>query len=269
MTKVIFLGTGGTSPVVTKQARATGGIIIQVEGHQFHLDPGPGALVRAKEYGVQLHHTTAILVSSSSLTHCNDLNVCIDAMTHGGLEQHGLVLGSKSALSGTEEHQPILGKMQQGWVEKVIPLEQRHKVGIDLVEINAFPVVQEDPHAVGFRIFCPGLTICYPGDTGYSEELVEELKGTDILILNVPFPGTRQVPHRFNTDMTIRLVSHLKPRVVLMTHFSQDMLKADPLLEAREVQRQTGIQTIAVNDGFSITPQGYDYRNPVKGFAEK
>ena len=54
MARIIFLGTAGSTAVVSKQLRASGGIIIQVEDLQFHLDPGPGALVKAKEYGVNL-----------------------------------------------------------------------------------------------------------------------------------------------------------------------------------------------------------------------
>ena len=47
--KIIFLGTGGDSIVVGKQLRASGGIILQIDDNQFHIDPGPGALVRARQ----------------------------------------------------------------------------------------------------------------------------------------------------------------------------------------------------------------------------
>ena len=78
MANIIFLGTAGSSAVVGKQLRASGGIILQVEELQFHLDPGPGALAKAKEFGVNLHHNTAILVSHNHINHCNDVNVVIN-----------------------------------------------------------------------------------------------------------------------------------------------------------------------------------------------
>ena len=51
--KITFLGTGGDAFVIGKQIRASGGIILQAEGLQFHIDPGPGALVKAAENGIQ------------------------------------------------------------------------------------------------------------------------------------------------------------------------------------------------------------------------
>ena len=45
------------------------------------------------------------------------------------------------------------------------------------------------------------------------------------------------------------------------------MLKADPLNEAREIQRVTGVQTIAAKDGLLISPESYgEYKSPVRGY---
>ncbi|MDP6600597.1 MAG: MBL fold metallo-hydrolase, partial [Candidatus Woesearchaeota archaeon] len=83
---IIFLGTGGDSYVVGKQLRASGGIILQINDDQYHIDPGPGALVMAKETGVNLRANTALFVTHNHLNHCNDINAVIDAMTYGGFD---------------------------------------------------------------------------------------------------------------------------------------------------------------------------------------
>src|SRR3989344_2921753 len=108
MAQLIFLGTAGSTSVVSKQLRSSGGIIFRTEDIQFHIDPGPGSLIKAKEYGVNVHHTNAILVSHNHINHCNDLNVVVEAMTHGGIEHQGLVLGSKSVLNNTQGSNSIL-----------------------------------------------------------------------------------------------------------------------------------------------------------------
>ena len=110
MASILFLGTAGSSAVVTKQLRSSGGIVLHVEDLQFLIDPGPGAITKAREYGVNLHHNTAILVSHNHLNHCNDLNSVIDAMTHSGIEQRGIILGSKSVLQTQENSHPYLTK---------------------------------------------------------------------------------------------------------------------------------------------------------------
>ena len=72
MARIIFLGTAGSSAVASKQLRSSGGIILQVEDLQFHIDPGPGSLAKAKQFGVNLHNNTAVLVSHAHMNHCND-----------------------------------------------------------------------------------------------------------------------------------------------------------------------------------------------------
>lgn len=267
MAQIIFLGTAGSSSVVSKQLRSSGGIIIKLEDLQFHIDPGPGSLQKAKEFGVQLQHNTAVLVSHNHLNHCNDLNAVIEAMTHSGIENRGLVLGSKSVLESTDDHHPFLTKYHQNLVEKIISLEKNHKVGIELVEINTLPAEHTDKSALGFKFFCPKFTLSYTGDTIVTKELLESLSGSDILILNVPYPGDRGANLNLDTESAIKIISYTRPKVAILTHFGLEMLKADPLQEARRVQKETGVQTIAASDGLVIIPEVYGKcKSPIKGY---
>ncbi len=264
MSSIIFLGTAGSMAVAEKNLRSSGGIILQVEDLQFHLDPGPGALRAAYECGVNLHHTSAVLVSHNHLNHCNDLNAVIDAMTHSGLESHGIILGSKSLLQHTEQSHPFLTRHHQKLVERIIPMDKNHKVGVELVEINALPAEHTDPTAIGFKLFTPRWTISYTGDTAATPQLIAELANTDLLILNVPYPGDKAQGLNLDTRAAISIVSKVRPRLAILTHFGMEMLRADPLQEAREVQRLTGVQTIAARDGLVVKPEGA--RSTVKGF---
>ncbi len=267
MARIIFLGTAGSSAVVSRQLRSSGGIILQVEDLQFHLDPGPGALNKAKEYGVNVQNTTAILVSHNHINHCNDLNVLIEAMTHGGIEHRGIILGSKSIFQTADDCHPFLTKHHQTLVEKIIPLEKNHKVGVELIEINALSAEHTDGQAIGFKFFCPRFTLSYTGDTKLTPKLIEELTGSDVLILNVPYPGDKGTGMNLDTTAAIQIISTVRPKLAILTHFGLEMLKTDPLQEAREVQRITGVQTIAALDGLTITPEGYGQnRCPVKGY---
>ncbi len=267
MASIIFLGTAGSLAVASKQSRSSGGIILRIEDLQFHLDPGPGAIVKAKEYGINLQHTTAVLVSHNHLNHCNDLNAVVDVMTHSGIEQRGIVLGSKSVLQPADEHHPFLTKYYQGLVEKIIPLEKNHKVGIELIEINALSAEHTDPSALGFKFFCPKFTLSYTGDTAVTPQLIEELSGSDIMILNVPYPGNKAAGLNLDSESAIKILSQVRPKIAILTHFGAEMLKADPLAEAREIQRITGVQTIAATDGLIISPDSYTFnKSPIKGY---
>jgi ribonuclease BN (tRNA processing enzyme) len=267
MASIIFLGTAGSTGVVSRQLRSSGGIILQLEELQFHIDPGPGALNKAQQYGISLHHNTAVLCSHNHINHCNDLNAVVDAMTHGGIEHRGVVIATKSILNPSENNYPFLTKHHSQLVEKIIPMEKGKKVGVELVEINALSVEHTDPDAVGFKFFCPKFTLSYTGDTKYTPQLIEELKGTDILIMNVPYPGERGSGLNLDSNYAIKMISEIRPKLAIITHFGLEMLKEDPLVAAREIQRITGVQTIAARDGLMVSPEGYgDHKSPVRGY---
>ena len=99
---IIFLGTGGDSNVVGKQIRASGGIILQVEDDQYHIDPGPGALITAKDAGINLRANTALFVTHNHLRHANDVNAVIDAMTYGGFDKKGVLVANNTVINGAK-----------------------------------------------------------------------------------------------------------------------------------------------------------------------
>jgi ribonuclease BN (tRNA processing enzyme) len=188
-------------------------------------------------------------------------------MTHSGIEHRGIVMGSKSVLQKFDENHPFITKHHKNLVEKIIPLEKNHKVGIELIEINSLYAEHTDPYAIGFKFFCPKFTLSYTGDTTATDILLDELAGSDFLILNVPEPGNTAKGANLDTKSAIKIISQVRPRMAVITHFGLEMLKADPLQEAREIQRITGIQTIAAKDGLIIPFEGYaQYKSPVKGF---
>ena len=46
--RLTFLGSGGGRWVVLRQLKASGGFVLELSDQKMHVDPGPGALVRAK-----------------------------------------------------------------------------------------------------------------------------------------------------------------------------------------------------------------------------
>lgn len=260
--QIIFLGTSGDASVTSRQLRASGGIILRVDDFQFHLDPGPGALNNAKEHGVNLRANTAVLVSHAHLNHCNDLNTVIDAMTLSGLDKKGVLIANKTVIQGSENYRPFITRYHQELLEKTITLEKEQKVAVELVEIHALSADHTDPYTIGFKLFCPRFTLSYTSDTKYNKALVDEMYGSDILILNVSYPGNKSQNLNLDTESAIKIIEKVKPRLAVITHFGLEMLKADPLLEAREIQKQTGIQTIAAKDGLVISPESYSAKSP-------
>jgi len=256
--RIVFLGTGGDSIVVGKQLRASGGIILQVDDNQFHIDPGPGALVRARQEDISMRENTAVLVSHAHINHCNDVNAVISAMTHAGLDKTGVLVGNKTVINGEGEIKPYVTDFYKNCVERYIALDQGAKIGINEVDIKTLYTRHgTDINTIGFKFFTPEFTLSYTSDTEYSTALVDAHKNSDILILNVVNPSGIKQEGLMNTDDAINLISKVKPNLAIITHFGIKMLSVNPMTEARNITKQTKVQTIAAKDGLVVNPLSY------------
>ncbi len=247
--KIIFLGTGGDAMTIGKQHRASGGIILKVDGSQYHIDPGPGALVRAKQYGVNLRENTAVLVSHKHLNHANDVNAVISAMSNGGIDKMGVLVHNRVQNSSND-----LVFFTKDFNERIIEVEPGKKIGINETDIHITETRHTDPDAVGFKFVTPYFVLSYLSDTQYFEGLAEQHKDANIIIINCKYPSGINEKGHFSSDDCIKLFSKIKPELAIITHFGSKLLQADPLLEARTINAKTGVQVLAATDGLSITP---------------
>jgi ribonuclease BN (tRNA processing enzyme) len=261
---IIFLGTGGDSYVVGKQIRGSGGIILQVDDDQFHIDPGPGALVMAKEAGINLRANTALFVTHNHLNHCNDINAVIDAMTYSGFDKKGVLVANNTVINGSENHQPFLHKYYRDCLERFIVLEEGKKVGINNVEVKAIKAKHSEPNAIGFKFITPDYTLTYTGDTAYSVETISEYENSNVLILNVPCLKKEEGKDNLCKEDAIKIIKKVNPRLAIITHFGVNFLKADPLYEIRDIQKETNCQVIAAKDGMVVNPISYDVQQGQK-----
>ncbi len=262
--KIIFLGTGGARFVVAKQFRATGGIILQYGKDQIHIDPGPGALVRARQFDVDIEKNTAILVSHDHLDHCNDINAVIDAMTKGGIIKKGVLIGNKTIIKGTKDSYPYLTTFHRKCLSKVVIAEPGKKIKLNDVTIIPTKAKHDAPDTVGFKIMAPKFTLGYTSDTDWFRGIEKEYKGCDIMIIdNVRCFGKKYKGH-FSSAETVKLLQKVKPKLAIIQHFGMTMLRANPIYEAREIQKQSKVQTIAAVDGMHVDPISYSAKSGQK-----
>ncbi|MBR9699409.1 hypothetical protein GOV09_03060 [Candidatus Woesearchaeota archaeon] len=249
------MGTGTGSSVVGKGLRSAGGIILTFGENQFHVDPGIGAVTKAAEYGINLRATTALLISHSHIHHANDANAVIDAMTLSGLDKKGVLIANKTAIHGTDDHQQAVSPYYRNLIERFIAVDRNQRIGVNDIEIQTLTARHHEPNSIGFKFFAPGITITYSADTVYAADIVEQYMGSNILILNVPYK--KKVEGNLCIEDAIKIIQKVNPRLAILTHFGPEIVKADPLYEIREIQKQTSVQTIAAKDGMVINPVSY------------
>jgi ribonuclease BN (tRNA processing enzyme) len=98
--ELIFLGTGGGRVNLLKQVRATGGQWLRANGLNIMIDPGPGAILQAKKYGLDPLKLDAIIVTHYHIDHCNEASLMVEGMTSYALKKKGIFIGSKYVIEG-------------------------------------------------------------------------------------------------------------------------------------------------------------------------
>jgi|GEM_PF-975446 len=269
--KIIFLGTAGEEQVVARQQRKAGGIILLLEGFQFHLEPGPGSLELMKLAKLHPRETIALLATNNSLIRSNDVNAGISAMTLGGLDKHGVFLGSKSVIEGLENEQSRLLPFYKNCVEGLMSFNPRNKIGINTVNIMPVANKQRDETAVGLVFNISDNKIGYTGDTSYFEELSKNFSGVNVLIINCKHPKSITEKGCMNIDDAVKLIEQVEPRIAILTSFGSKLLEKDIFMLGRNLQIKNKVTTIVMaKDGLSINIDDYSDKvkqTTIKGFS--
>lgn len=249
--EILFLGTGGARFVVMKQLRATGGFILKGEAN-LYIDPGPGALLACIEFKQELRKLDGVLISHAHIDHSNDANLIIEGMTDGGKRRRGVVIGSRSVLEGDGRFDRVVSSYHQRMVEKSLVVKPGDTISVKGVRVDVTPTKHDDGSGVGFRFSSHSGCIGYTGDTEYLPELGKAFSGCDLLVLNNLKPAGCSYPGHLNSEMTIRILKEAKPKKAVIQHFGMAMLRAGPEAEARLIQKESGVETIAARDGMVI-----------------
>lgn len=253
--RILFLGTAGDTFVIGKQMRASAGIVLNIDSNQFYLDPGPGSLVMAKMMGLNVRENTAIFITGNELGVANDVNAVISAMTHEGQDKKGVLVCPTSLVS--PEDNTFLNKTYKEFLEKTILVENTRKIGINDVDIEVIELESPISKTCAFKFITQKFSLAYVPDTGFSSSYGELFSNTDILILNVQDPRNFKRKEHLNSEDAEKIIRKANPQLAVITGFGIKMLQADPLYEARQMQRETGIQVISAKDGMTINPMSF------------
>ncbi len=244
---LIFLGSGGGRWVTLNQKMRTGGFRLHADTN-IHIDPGPTALLAMKEMRIDPIKTDAVFITHCHPDHYNDAEVLIEAMSVGAREKKGTLAASKSVIVGIDSLGPAISKYHQDKVIKKYVLDAKQKFKIDGIEVETLPTKHSDPTTIGLKFHTKEGTITYSSDTEFFDSLYESYSDSQILILNTLRPKGDRIPWHLCTEDAIKITKEVKPKLVILTHFGMKMLKVRSA-EARRVENETGIKTIAAMDG--------------------
>ena len=249
-----FLGTGGARWVVAKQIRSSAGFWLRADGTNVHVDPGPGALVRALSQVPPCDPATldAIVLSHKHLDHAGDVNVMIEAMCQGGWHPRGALCAPRDALD--ESMQPVV----LPYARRFVPREWIVAAGagpfeVGCVAISASGQLRHPVETYGLHFRTAAATVSYIPCTRYFEGIVDDYRARtpDVLVINVlRYRDTMDVDH-LTYDDAKTIIEGVRPGAAIMSHFGTRMLERDPKRLAYDLEDATGIKTFAAYDGWT------------------
>ena len=251
MAKITFLGTGGGRFATITQKRATGGIYIADKALLMHVDPGPGALVKMHEFGIDPMATNVIFVSHAHPDHYTDAEILIEAMTMGGRRHRGMLIGSESIINGIKDFRAI-SFYHKGLVKEVRAVKPGDKFYINYwYEMEITPSLHSDPTTVGFKLALDNGIISYISDTQYFEGLADFHKEARLMILSVTRPIGMKIPFHLSTEDAVEIVKKVNPELAILTHMGIKFMNVASE-QANFVSEETGVNTIAAMDGMRV-----------------
>ncbi|MEA1995153.1 MAG: MBL fold metallo-hydrolase [Campylobacterota bacterium] len=241
--KIVFLGTGGGRIVVFLQMRASGGLWFQLDGKMFVIDPGPGALVKARKMGIDIGKLKAIFISHRHLDHCADINSIIVAMTEGARKKKGIIFAPPDAI----DEDSVILEYCKNTVENIIRLKQGGKYKIDDISLYTPLKFIHPPQTFGVIIESERYTISYIADTLWFDELPQIFQG-DVVIMNTVFKEPRQGFYHLCIHDVEKYLSVYKPKILILNHFGMTLLRAKPWEWAERISKQFNTKVLAAWD---------------------
>ncbi len=220
---------------------------------QIHVDPGPGALVRALSHVPPCNprELDAIVVSHKHLDHSGDVTAMIEAMTSGGFRRRGAILAPTDAFDEESAVLPYAQKFVER-IERLEPSSGPYRVGD--VQIHTSMAHVHAVQTFGMHFSYDGLRVSYLPCGRYFEGLAEDYAThrPDVLIMNVlRFRDSMDVDH-LTWDDAKNIVETVQPRVAVFQHFGTKMLEQNPAALAQELEDELGLRAIAAYDGLEL-----------------
>lgn len=248
-----MVGSGTAAP---DAERACSGYLVEAGSTLLLLDCGPGVVQHLARFGLTWQRITHLALSHFHTDHIGDVPMLFFALRHGmapGRTEPITVIGPASSRDlfdrlascfGDHMHDPGFPVVVRELVDS-----QRVQLGVD-VGLSATATPHTD-RSVAFRVDTAEGSVCYTGDTGYSEEVAAFLRSAEILISECSLPDESALETHLTPSRLAAMANLARPRRLLVTHVYPALERAQiPALLERA--GWTG-STIVAFDGLSLS----------------
>ena len=218
------------------------------------LDCGAGTLHALARYDLKWEEMTHLFISHFHVDHVGELASLFQAFKYG---MQGGRMSTLTVVGPLGLDRVVLG-LKHAFGEKLFspgfPVQFRLLPPGGHIQLGRTGrlSVAKTPHtdeSLAVRIDAPTASLCYTGDTAYSEELAAFFNGADLLISECSFRERREgVPHLSIRDAA-KTAAEARASRLIVTHFYFDVDEA--ALKA-ELQNEYSGEVLIGKDGMSI-----------------
>lgn len=230
---VKFLGSG--------DAFGSGGrlqtcILIETAGAKFLLDCGASALISMKRFGVSTADIDKILITHLHGDHFGGIPFFIlDSQLISKRTKPLLIAGPPGVKDRVHSAMEIMfpgsSRVKQKFSIDFLELQVGARTEIDQVFVTAEGVA----HASGspsyaLRIECAGKSIVYSGDTEWTDNLINVVRGAHLFIAEAYF-YEKKIKFHLDYQTLMEKKAELDCKRIILTHMSNDVLRRLESLE--------------------------------------
>ena len=167
-----------------------------------------------------------------------------EAMTQGGFKRHGYLFAPADAL----ETEPVIFSYLKDYLAGIEVLQEGKSYSIGNVSFTT-PIRHIHPVETYGLLFRTGEhTFSYITDSLYFDGLWRSY-ASELLIINVVFVQDNPPADHLTVSDVSRIVTEVKPKAAILTHFGMGMWRAKPWEIAQRLSQETGVRVIAARDG--------------------
>lgn len=249
--KLTIMGSG---TVVPDGNRNSSGYFLESEGVRMMIDCGAGTLHALARYGVPWQSMTHLFVSHFHVDHAGEMASLFFAFRHALKEKREEEL----VVAGPRGLDQVMRGLEEAFganlFEPKFPVTLRMLSPGERMRIarDTYLSVAKTPHteeSLALRVDAPSGSLCYTGDTAYSEEVADFFNGASLIISECSFRERREgVPHVSIEDVALMAARAGAARLVV-THFYFDV---DEEEVRRELKKNYPGEVTIGSDGLSI-----------------
>ena len=268
--RVTLLGTGSPTLSAERMGPCT---LIETGSARLLFDAGRGCAIRLSQARVPWRDLTQVFLTHLHADHTFALP---------DLHVMGWILGRTNPLdvhgpSGTREMmtsmirtvEPDIGSRLKSVPTRKPPEYRPTEIQAGVVydrggvKVTAFEVPHSISPAFGYRIDANGRSIVLSGDTRYSETLIRNAQGVDVLVHEVVSGATtteqQQITSAHTTpEQAAQVFAATKPKLAIYSHLilfgasADDVVAATKKVYAGRVEMGTDLTVIEVGDSINV-----------------